>query len=89
MQLNVICSLDSTVNQPRSVVQTYTHHHVWLQFAALALSLANTLNIPNRSSLNAEYTRTAGVLHMECLELLTKSLNYVSIPSEGWSIKKK
>jgi len=27
----------------------YTHHHAWLQFAALTLTLANSLNEPNKS----------------------------------------
>lgn len=27
----------------------YTHHHSWLQFAALALTLANSINEPNKS----------------------------------------
>ncbi|KAK3717323.1 hypothetical protein QZH41_011553, partial [Actinostola sp. cb2023] len=40
---------DSTSNQPTGLVQSYTHQHVWLQFASLALSLANTLNNPDKN----------------------------------------
>ncbi|XP_031567894.1 zinc finger ZZ-type and EF-hand domain-containing protein 1-like [Actinia tenebrosa] len=78
---------DSSSNQPTGLSQTYTHHHAWLQFSALALSLANALNIPDKSAfglgLNAEYMRNAGQLHTDCLELLNKCLKYTQLPTEA------
>ncbi|XP_048575305.1 zinc finger ZZ-type and EF-hand domain-containing protein 1 isoform X2 [Nematostella vectensis] len=70
---------DTIANQPSGLVQMYTHHHAWLQFAALTLSLANTLNTPVQSGLNIEYLRTAGLLHMECLDLVTRCLQYAIV----------
>ncbi|XP_078346247.1 zinc finger ZZ-type and EF-hand domain-containing protein 1-like isoform X2 [Oculina patagonica] len=70
--------LDTTTNDPTSRVQMYTHHHAWLQFAALALALANSINEPNKSVFGADYLRTAGHLHMDCLGLVTKCLSHAS-----------
>lgn len=74
---------DTTSNDPTSRVQAYTHHHAWLQFAALALTLANSINEPNKSVVfNVDYLRTAGQLHMECLSLVTKCLSHASFTSD-------
>jgi len=73
---------DTTSNDPTSRVQAYTHHHAWLQFAALAVALANSINEPNKSAFNTDYLRTAGQLHMDCLGLVTKCLSHASYNPE-------
>ncbi|XP_020615974.1 zinc finger ZZ-type and EF-hand domain-containing protein 1-like isoform X2 [Orbicella faveolata] len=73
---------DTTTNDPTSRVQMYTHHHAWLQFAALTLTLANSLNEPNKSVFSSDYLLTAGHLHMECLGLITKCLSHASCKPE-------
>ncbi|XP_073246845.1 zinc finger ZZ-type and EF-hand domain-containing protein 1-like isoform X1 [Porites lutea] len=70
--------VDTTANDPSIRVQAYTHHHAWLQFAALVLTLANSINEPNKSVFNVDYLRTAGLLHIDCLNLVTKCLSHVS-----------
>lgn len=98
---------DTTSNDPLSRVQAYTHNHAWLQFAALAMTLANSLNEPTtsassgvqaascqfaalavtsdnsvnetyKSEFNMDYLRTAGHLHMDCLQLVTKCLTHAN-----------
>ncbi|XP_068674922.1 zinc finger ZZ-type and EF-hand domain-containing protein 1-like [Montipora foliosa] len=69
---------DTTSNDPTSRVQGYTHQHAWLQFAALAMTLANSINEPNKPDINLDYLHTAGHLHMECLNLVTKYLTLAS-----------
>ncbi|XP_027043421.1 zinc finger ZZ-type and EF-hand domain-containing protein 1-like isoform X1 [Pocillopora damicornis] len=74
--------LDTSANDPASRVQLYTHHHAWLQFTALALTLANFINEPNKSVVSLDYLRTAGHLHMDCLSLVTKCLSHACFKAQ-------
>ncbi|XP_077980047.1 zinc finger ZZ-type and EF-hand domain-containing protein 1-like [Glandiceps talaboti] len=74
---NVIIPLKivSNTNQ-MSTLPTYLHHHSWIQFAALALSLADTINNPQPHVVSSEYLKFASQLHQQCIELCITSLTF-------------
>eukprot|EP00111_Clytia_hemisphaerica_P007029 TCONS_00020380-protein len=51
---------------------SYIHHHSWLQFSALALSLSESLQ--NKKGIEVEYVKHAIDLLLECLYKLVDSL---------------
>ncbi|XP_070581030.1 zinc finger ZZ-type and EF-hand domain-containing protein 1-like isoform X2 [Ptychodera flava] len=72
-----------------STLPTYLHHHSWIQFAALALTLADTINNPNQTSISSEYSQYASQLHQQCIELAITSLTFTETSDTKVKVKEK
>ncbi|XP_071796481.1 zinc finger ZZ-type and EF-hand domain-containing protein 1-like isoform X2 [Asterias amurensis] len=65
-------------NQQGGMLESYSHHHSWLLFCSLALSVADMVRNTHSQDVNVEYVQNANKLFQQCIELATNCLPTVA-----------
>ncbi len=65
-------------NQQGGMLESYSHHHSWVLFCSLALSVADMVRNTPSQDVNVEYVQNANKLFQQCIELATNCLPTVA-----------
>ncbi|XP_033118945.1 zinc finger ZZ-type and EF-hand domain-containing protein 1-like [Anneissia japonica] len=69
------CEIILTGSEDSSQINTYSHHHAWIQFAALSLSMAT---IQNENQKKGIYNENSRQIYRQCVDLVVQSLEYMT-----------
>ncbi|XP_071963026.1 zinc finger ZZ-type and EF-hand domain-containing protein 1-like isoform X2 [Antedon mediterranea] len=64
-----------TGSEDSSQLNTYSHHHAWIQFSALSLSVANTENENRKKGIQNCYSKQ---IYKQCVDLVVESLEFMT-----------